>query len=546
MDRAEAPRRIGESVYWLGSTDNSDGFLINIYLVYRQGKGVLIDPGPRSVFKETLAALRQIAPLETITAFVVSGKDPNICSSLPSWEEAGFQGRIIAHKKTAHHLKSFGLHSPVFPVLEGDNPITGLEDFFFYYGSYQAAPGTLVTYDQGSGSLFSSCLFGSTGERDILFADESHYAGMIAFKHDFFQSDREIKESLRFFNTLSLERICPLHGCIVNENPQAYLSLLNGDKEEEELSEEEWRRIHFGLNEELILSIDGKMLDSVTGLYNESFFHNFLPEFIRLNPEGLVAFFRIDDMKSFNNTYGFEEGDRAIATFASLLQGIKPDHSYLFRESGPILIVMLPQSEEGERIEVIEQMQNRVRESKDFIQDMTCSVALVRVDEVLDSPDKTDELLLHHIRLRIQLLDSMGNNSICSTSDKEAHRGGEKIILIIDSDPVSPRLLKDYFSHRGYTVYTCPDGGEAMHLIDLYRPQVILSEIMVPQLDGFRIREKLLQSRDLRGTPFLFLSHRKTEDTVLRAHRLGVYYNLKKPVMLSELAGIVRHLTEGE
>jgi CheY-like chemotaxis protein len=59
-------------------------------------------------------------------------------------------------------------------------------------------------------------------------------------------------------------------------------------------------------------------------------------------------------------------------------------------------------------------------------------------------------------------------------------------------------------------------------------------------MDGFMIRETMLQSSILKNIPFIILSHKKDEETVQRALSLEIVHYLKKPYMLSELIGIVR------
>ncbi len=554
MPRHNAPRLIADSTYWLGSVDNTDSRQTNIYLIYRRGQGIIIDPGPRSVFRETLAALREIAPLEEVRALLISGQDPDVCSSLPSWEEAGFQGRILCNSRTEPILKAYGLLSPLSPVKEGENGSLPLfPDLEMIPLSYQTAPGLLLSLDRRTGTLFSSHLFESFGERYDIFADDAHFAGMTSFISEFFSSPGEIGETAEMLSSREIGTICPQHGCIIAKKTDRYIAFLGGAGAEKEKpsgelagKDADWEKISFDLNEELVLSMDGKMLDPVTGLYNAAFYHNFLPEFIRLNPGGVLAFFRIDGMKVFNNLYGFQEGDRVIATFAHLLQGSRPEDAYLFREAGPIVILMLPRPEGTDPLRIIEEMQNRVRESQDFIQDMTCSVALAHIDEVPETSENREEQIIRLIRNRLQLLDSLGDNAICSSSDIEEETDKNRTILIFDADPVCSRLLHDFLTSRGFTVHYSHEGGEALHLIDLYRPDMIISETMIPQLDGFRIRELMRQSRDLRNIPFIFLSHLKSEDTVERAQKLGVYHYFKKPVMLTELLGIIRFRIRGE
>ena len=547
--RGTAPIGLGDGIYWLGSSDNSDALKTNIYLIYREGAGVIIDPGPRAVFRNTLEALREIAPLEDISALIASGSQPDICSSLPSWEEQGFQGKIFAHRDTVRYLSSYGLLSPAIPM---DEDVSGHGEEFlklrFFPLDLRACPGGLLTFDTVSGTLFSSHLFGAYGERDGLYADEPYFRGISANLRECLTSKQELAGTASLLGKLPIGRICPQHGCVIDNAPGRYLDLLRSDfnyPEADGKGENDWKKKSFDLNEELVLSSDEKLLDKVTGLYNAGFFYNFLPEFINANPGGVIACLRIDGMKEFNNTFGFQEGDRVIATFASMLLGFKPEDSFLFRDSGPILFFLLPDRDNLESVIILKNIQNVVRNSRDFVRDMTCSIAAVRVEEV--SPDDMDraERLTRIVRHRLRMLDSLGASSLCLSSEEKNLSRGKQTLMVIDPDPLNALILRDYFSKREFAVHTCRNGTEALALIDLYHPDFIISETNIPQMNGFRIREKILFSQENRHIPFLFLSHLKTEEFVFRAHKLGVYHYLKKPVMLPELLGIVQSLTEG-
>ena len=70
MDKQSCPVEITNSVFWLGVSDSEDFLQANVFLIYRNGQGILIDPGPRRYFRETLRALEEVTPLESVTVFM--------------------------------------------------------------------------------------------------------------------------------------------------------------------------------------------------------------------------------------------------------------------------------------------------------------------------------------------------------------------------------------------------------------------------------------------------------------------------------------------
>ena len=78
-----------------------------------------------------------------------------------------------------------------------------------------------------------------------------------------------------------------------------------------------------------------------------------------------------------------------------------------------------------------------------------------------------------------------------------------------------------------------------------HKPKVVVSELILSKLDGFVLREQILQNSETKDVETIFLSYKKDEDSVERALDLGITYYLKKPYILSELVGIVKLKVKG-
>ena len=86
---------------------------------------------------------------------------------------------------------------------------------------------------------------------------------------------------------------------------------------------------------------------------------------------------------------------------------------------------------------------------------------------------------------------------------------------------------------------TAADGEEAAELAYKELPELIISEIMLPKMDGFLLREKLLNNSYTKNIPFIVISNLKNENSLKRAFGLGITHYLKKPYMITEILGIV-------
>ena len=74
---------------------------------------------------------------------------------------------------------------------------------------------------------------------------------------------------------------------------------------------------------------------------------------------------------------------------------------------------------------------------------------------------------------------------------------------------------------------------------------MIVTEINIPKMDGFLLKEKLLSNSRTKNIEVIYLSYQKDEDSVNRAQELGVVHYVKKPYLLSELLGLIKRNIRG-
>jgi len=110
-------------------------------------------------------------------------------------------------------------------------------------------------------------------------------------------------------------------------------------------------------------------------------------------------------------------------------------------------------------------------------------------------------------------------------------------IVAVDDDYDMLRILKRTLELEGYGVATAADGNSALALVDKQQPDLVILDIMMPQLDGFEVL-KLIRQRS--SVPVIMLTSR-CEDTVLRnALALGADDYVKKPFSTRVLIARIR------
>ncbi len=123
-----------------------------------------------------------------------------------------------------------------------------------------------------------------------------------------------------------------------------------------------------------------------------------------------------------------------------------------------------------------------------------------------------------------------------------AHR-----LLIVDDEDNLRSMLAAALSHHGFAVTTADNGREALERIPLERPDLVLLDVMMPDLDGFEVCRRLRSSGD--RTPVLFLTARDATDDRVRGLTLGGDDYLAKPFSLDELVAraeaVLRRTSDG-
>jgi|GEM_PF-471577 len=108
-------------------------------------------------------------------------------------------------------------------------------------------------------------------------------------------------------------------------------------------------------------------------------------------------------------------------------------------------------------------------------------------------------------------------------------------ILIADSQPNYTVGLRKGLTDVGYDVYMAEDGDKALALVQEIQPDVILSEVKLPQLDGHDLLQAVRAQERTQHIPFMFISNQKRVEERIRSISLGVDDYIQKPYYVDEV-----------
>jgi adenylate cyclase len=117
-------------------------------------------------------------------------------------------------------------------------------------------------------------------------------------------------------------------------------------------------------------------------------------------------------------------------------------------------------------------------------------------------------------------------------------------ILVIEDEPANIQTLSTLLKERGYQINIATNGRQALEVLERIRPDLILLDIMMPEMDGFETCRRIKASTAWREIPIIFLTAKTDTADIVRGFELGAVDYVAKPFNAHELlARVNTHLT---
>lgn len=115
-------------------------------------------------------------------------------------------------------------------------------------------------------------------------------------------------------------------------------------------------------------------------------------------------------------------------------------------------------------------------------------------------------------------------------------------VLVVDDEPDLVRILQFGLQSAGYVVESAPDGQEGLKKAREIKPDIILLDLMLPKLDGYKVCRLLKFDERYKQIPIIILSARTQEGDQALALEMGANRFVTKPYEFSEILGLVEEL----
>src|SRR5215213_3391917 len=107
-------------------------------------------------------------------------------------------------------------------------------------------------------------------------------------------------------------------------------------------------------------------------------------------------------------------------------------------------------------------------------------------------------------------------------------------ILVVDDQPINVQLLKRKLEREGIRVTAAYNGLEALEDVKKDKPDLILLNVMMPDMDGIEVCQRLQANEGTRGIPVIFITARTTKESKLEGLGVGAVDYITKPIDLDE------------
>ena len=116
----------------------------------------------------------------------------------------------------------------------------------------------------------------------------------------------------------------------------------------------------------------------------------------------------------------------------------------------------------------------------------------------------------------------------------------QKTILVVDDEPEVVQLLSMRLSSEGYNVLTAVNGKEAVNIAKKEKPDLIVLDVLMPEMDGSKAASILKESPETKDIPVIFLTCLFTKEEEMSGNVRGHEYFVAKPYDSDQLLRVIK------
>ncbi len=119
------------------------------------------------------------------------------------------------------------------------------------------------------------------------------------------------------------------------------------------------------------------------------------------------------------------------------------------------------------------------------------------------------------------------------------------IVLVVDDEDMTRKLLRLMLERDGFTILEAEDGQQALEVIAESKPDIVILDVMMPNMDGFTTCQELRSQPETAELPIILLSARSQTEAVRAGLESGADRYMTKPISKPELVQTITDLLAG-
>lgn len=119
-------------------------------------------------------------------------------------------------------------------------------------------------------------------------------------------------------------------------------------------------------------------------------------------------------------------------------------------------------------------------------------------------------------------------------------------VLVVDDDPLTQRVLQHYLERAGYRMLSAANGREALKVARQQSPQLIILDVMMPDMDGWTVLKQIKKMESTREIPVILLSGNADLMASEEAQQSGATLLLVKPINPEQLLSAMKKIAPAD
>ncbi len=302
------------------------------------------------------------------------------------------------------------------------------------------------------------------------------------------------------------------------------------------------------MDRELILNyekdIGSAFEDSLTEIYTHDFFQLALEREIerakRYDAKFILAMLGVDDFASFNEHHGILKANMLLRQIAAIIKVNMRQTDLVARYAGSSFAVIMTDTHPAGGLRVLERVQRKIAAAMN--NEISISIGLATWPQNANTKKGMLETATAALeQARVRGFNSLFSFDVAKTTpiDKEL-----PLVLLVDDEPMNLKLMEALMVSLKYDVVKASNGLEALDVIAREDVDLVLLDVMMPEMDGFEVCRRLKSKERTRMIPVILVTALEDTESKIRGIESGADDFISKPPNLAELRARTKSLIQ--